>query len=31
MSLAVAMAHGRWPVFVSCGRAGTLRTSFRVV
>jgi len=22
---------GRWPVFVSCGRAGTLRTSFRVV
>jgi hypothetical protein len=22
---------GRWPIFVSCGRAGTLRTSFRVV
>ena len=22
---------GRWPIFVSCGRAGTLRTSFRVL
>ena len=22
---------GRWPILVSCGRAGTLRTSFRVV
>ena len=22
---------GRWPIVVSCGRAGTLRTSFRVV
>ena len=22
---------GRWPIFVSCGRAGTLRTAFRVV
>ena len=22
---------GRWPIFVSCGHAGTLRTSFRVV
>src|ERR671924_2145836 len=22
---------GRWPIVVACGRAGTLRTSFRVV
>ena len=22
---------GRWPIFVSCGSAGTLRTSFKVV
>ena len=22
---------GRWPIIVRCGRAGTLRTSFRVV
>jgi hypothetical protein len=22
---------GRWPIVVSCGRVGTLRTSFRVV
>jgi hypothetical protein len=22
---------GRWPIFVSCGRAGALQTSFRVV